>query len=231
LAIPLPVCYIGSNECRITGSILFLFGFLFLDPSKSKPIPNEFENLQEIRIIGESYSFISAVDILPVLRLPRMQLLAVDGFEQIGSESEKLDAANPQGEKFSVKTLAFFRAKCQPQSMGWLLTRCLNLTTFVWEDYTRNYYYDSDERADSDNESLESSEDHGKQDTEFDEVLDLYCSVGESEWPWAPECEPADLFKPSLILALLAETHGNTLDHLGMTINNYSEMTMFGHHI
>jgi len=55
--------------------------------------------------------------------------------------------------------------------------------------------------------------------------------VDDGNWPWAASCEPNDLFKPSLILALLLKTHGNALKQLGITVNNLLEMQMCHYYI
>jgi hypothetical protein len=141
--------------------------------------------------------------------------------------------------------------------MGWLLPRCPDLRTFIWEDYTHirddsdSWAGDSDEEVgaigvdvgnkdDSVELGLEefltqrpgaaTTSDPGQDDDESDEDLNLHCSPGERD-RWPPGCEPPNLFKPSLLLALLAETHGSTLEQLGMTISKDSEFCPMGVHI
>lgn len=62
------------------------------------------KGLQQIRIIEQGHSSMSGAQMLPVLRLPRMQLLVMDGFAHTSAGMGPME----KGEVFLVKTLAFF---------------------------------------------------------------------------------------------------------------------------
>lgn len=90
------------------------------------------KDLCELRIIDHGAPAIAVDDLLLILRLPKLQLLALD---KTPCEFE-VDAGERGGGSFPIQILAFSRAKYQPEGLEWLLTRCPNLTTFIWEDYT-----------------------------------------------------------------------------------------------
>jgi hypothetical protein len=67
--------------------------------------------------------------------------------------------------------------------------------------------------------ALDAVADTGLDGTATDGELDIHCSLGEiPSWSWAPGDRMPELFKPSLFLAQLAQIHGNSLEHLAMTL-------------